>query len=80
MTGTVRRLLAELGRAVGNWAALARRHRDVVLEDAARQLSQLTVALIRRGWFTRHERSVPLPRRDLPVFHLTLVGGGAMTT
>ena len=25
---------------------------------------------IRCAWFTRHERSVPPPRRDLPVFHM----------
>jgi hypothetical protein len=52
-TGTVARLLPELGHAVGNWAALARRHPEVVLDDAARQLAGLT-APARLAWWGRY--------------------------
>jgi hypothetical protein len=56
-TATVARLLPELGHAVGNWAALARRHPHVVLDDADRQLSTLTVPS-RTAWWSRYAPGV----------------------
>jgi hypothetical protein len=39
---TVIRLLPQLGHAVGDWSLLGVRHPDAVLDDAARQLADLT--------------------------------------
>lgn len=56
-TETVAGLLPELGHAVGNWAALARRHPHVVLDEAGRQLSTLTVPS-HVQWWSRYASGV----------------------
>jgi hypothetical protein len=45
------------------WSAQAR-------DEFERRQARYPAGGIRCAWFTRHERSVPLPLRELPVFHM----------
>jgi hypothetical protein len=47
---TVASLLPELGHAAGNWSALAQRHPDVVMNEAGRQLDELSPPDRARWW------------------------------
>jgi hypothetical protein len=62
---TVARLLPEVGHEIGNWPALARRHPDVALDDAIRQLEQLSRPR-RAEWWTRFGPGVLTAGRVAP--------------
>ena len=62
---TVLRLLPELFHAVTAWRALARRHPDTLLAEAARQLEDLP-RVMREAWWKRYGRGVALAAADRP--------------
>jgi len=55
--GALRRLLPELGYAAGSWSLLGARHPEVVLNEAARQLTDMTVPE-RGAWWVRFGQGV----------------------
>jgi hypothetical protein len=48
-------------------------------DEFERRQARYAAEGIRCAWFTRHERSVPFPRRDLPLFHMIFCDGAIAT-
>ncbi|MDT0306549.1 hypothetical protein RM780_06190 [Streptomyces sp. DSM 44917] len=69
---TVARLLPALFPAIRGWRALATRHPDLVLDEAARRLAALPAAA-HPGWWARHAPAVALAAGPRPGRALALL-------